>query len=189
MAGNEVARVYAASLVEIGDEKDVLSQLEEELGFVSGLMKEDKYFKEYLISPSFSQESKKEFLKKVFSGKLSDYIVKFLRILIENDRQSAIGEIHESMVDLIDIANNRQRVTVITRDKLDDVTVNKIQSDLKAKLNKEIILTEKVDESILGGIIIKIGDLVVDGSLAKGLKNIRNTLLNSKVRSEVAYED
>jgi len=65
------------------------------------------------------------------------------------------------------------------------------RSNLKSvkKLGKEIIITEQVDESILGGIIIKINDLVIDGSLAKGLKNIRRNLLNSKVRSEMAYED
>jgi F-type H+-transporting ATPase subunit delta len=67
--------------------------------------------------------------------------------------------------------------------------LDKIKLEVGKKLNKEIIITEQVDESILGGIIIKIGDLVIDGSLAKGLKNIRRNLLNSKVRSEMAYED
>jgi F-type H+-transporting ATPase subunit delta len=92
-------------------------------------------------------------------------------------------------VELNDIANNRQRITVITQSNLNATLLDKIKLEVGKKLNKEIIITEQVDESILGGIIIKIGDLVIDGSLAKGLKNIRRNLLNSKVRSEMAYED
>ena len=60
---------------------------------------------------------------------------------------------------------------------------------MKAKFKKEIILNEVVKSEILGGIIIKVGDTVIDGSLAKDLKNIKKNLLKSKVRSEVAYED
>ena len=92
-------------------------------------------------------------------------------------------------MELDDIHNNRERITVITQTSLDESLIESIKSQIGKKLNKEIIVTEKVDESILGGIIIKIGDLVIDGSLSKGLKNIKSNLLNSKVRSEVAYED
>jgi len=109
--------------------------------------------------------------------------------LIDNSRQSSIAEIYEAFVELNDSANNRQRITVISQSGLDSSLLDKIKSEVGSKFNKEIIITEQVDESILGGIIIKIGDLVIDGSLAKGLKNIRRNLLNSKVRSEVAYED
>ena len=92
-------------------------------------------------------------------------------------------------MELNDIANNRQRITVITQSNLNATLLDKIKVEIGKKLGKEIIVSEQVDESILGGIIIKIGDLVIDGSLAKGLKNIRRNLLNSKVRSEMAYED
>ncbi len=189
MAGNDIARVYASSLVEIGRDKDILPQLEGELKFVVDLINEDWDLRQYLTSPGFVKESKKKFINDVFSGKLSEYIVNLLNILIENDRQSLIGEVYQAVVDLADQFSNRQRVTVVSRDNLDSTTLDKISSVLKNKLDKEIILKEEIKESILGGIIIKIDDLVIDGSLAKDLKNIRNNLLNSKVRSEVAYED
>jgi F-type H+-transporting ATPase subunit delta len=66
---------------------------------------------------------------------------------------------------------------------------NKLLAKLKDILKKDIILNEEIDKEILGGIIIKIGDTVIDGSLVKDLKNITNNMLNSKVRSELAYED
>ena len=65
----------------------------------------------------------------------------------------------------------------------------KITETLKSKFRKEIILDEIIDQKIIGGIVIRVGDLIIDASLAKDLKNIKEKLLISKVRSEAAYED
>ena len=189
MAVNDVSRVYANSIFDIAKDKNILPQIEDELHSVSAIILEEDDFRKYMNSPGIGNDSKKEFIDKVFSGKVSEYIVNLLKLLIDNGRQTAIGEIYMSFVDLNDIANNRQRITVISQSSLDSSSLEKIRSEIGKKFGKEIIVTEKVDESILGGIIIKIDDLVIDGSLAKGLKNIRRNLLNSKVRSDVAYED
>jgi len=189
VAVNDVAKVYANSIFDIAKEKNILPQIEEELKVISDVMEEDDNFRKYLNAPGINNDSKKGFVDKVFAGKISEYIVNLIKLLIDNGRQSVVSEIYKAFVELNDIANNRQRITVITQSNLDSTLLNKIKSDVGAKYGKEIIITELVDESILGGIIIKIGDLVIDGSLAKGLKNIRRNLLNSKVRSEMAYED
>ncbi len=189
MAANEIARVYASSLVDVGKDKNILPQLEEEIGFLASLLASDADLRDFLFSPSFSKESKIEFVKKVFGGKLSEYVVSFLCVLVENNRQSFIDEINEAMIDLVNEVNNRQKVQITTSMGLDAAMKEKITQKLKDKYKKEIIVEEKVDAGILGGIIIRIGDTVIDGSLSKDLKNIRNNLLNSKVRSEMAYED
>jgi len=189
VAANDIARVYANSIFDIAKEKNILPQVEEELKAVSDVIAEDETFKNYLNTPGITKDIKKEFIDKVFAGKISEYIVNLLKLLIDNSRQETINEIYEAFVELNDIANNRQRITVITQSNLNATLLDKIKLEIGKKLDKEIIVTEQVDESILGGIIIKIGDLVIDGSLAKGLKNIRRNLLNSKVRSEMAYED
>ena len=189
MAGNNIARVYATALLDVGKSNNVLDQLHEELGFVSTLLSEEQDFKSYLTSPSFSKDAKKEFINRVFSGNLSEYTVNFINVLIENGRQVDIPDINNTFSELIDELNNRMKVEVISVIELDDATIDHIKSALKEKFGKDIILEVTVDESILGGIIIKAGDLVIDGSLAENLKKIRYNLLNSKVRSEVAYED
>jgi F-type H+-transporting ATPase subunit delta len=183
VAVNDVSRVYANSLFDIAKEKNILPQIEEELKVVSDIISEEDDLRKYY------NVSKKELVDRVFAGKISEYIVNLLKLLIDNGRQSVISEIYKAFVELNDIANNRQRITVITQSNLDSSLLGKIKAEIGAKFGKEIIVTEQVDESILGGIIIKIGDLVIDGSLAKGLTNIRRNLLNSKVRSEMAYED
>lgn len=189
MASNEVANVYAGALLDLAQSKDAVSQMEEELAFVAELASSDRDLMLYLNSPGISSDSKKAFIDKAFSGELSEIIVNFLKVLIDNDRQSEIPSINESMVDLIDDINNRQRVSLISSSKLDDGLKNKIIKALEDKLQKSVIIDEIVDESILGGIVIKIDDLVIDGSLVKDLKKLREKLINSKVRSEVAYED
>ncbi len=189
MAAKDIARVYASSLVELAQDKKILPEIEEEIGFLADLVKSDKDFRNFLVSPGITKESKKAFVEKAFNGKLSDYMVYFLKVLIDNDRQSCIVEINDALVAFVDQLNNRQKVTVITSTELDSSIKSKLTTKLKDVMKKEIIMSEQIDASILGGIIIKVGDTVIDGSLAKDLKNIKNNLLNSKVRSEVAYED
>lgn len=189
MAANDIARVYARSLVDVGKEKGILNQLDEEMKFLSELIEQDNLLKSFLSSPSISKKSKLSFVKKVFSDHLSNYTVNLLNVLIENGRQSVVPDIYEYLGILINEINNRQRVTLITSEKLDDTIKEKIKNELTSKLKKEILIDEVINKDILGGLVIKIGDKVINGSLSKDLQNIKKTLLNSKVRRELAYED
>jgi len=189
VAINDVARVYASSLAELGKKNDSLEQYEEEIKFVADLVSGDSNLRNFFLSPGISRETKKIFLNKVFKNKLSDDIIYFLCVLIDNERQSSIGDMYDAMTEIVDNARNRQKATVTTCDGLDGSTIEKITGTLRDVFKKEIIINEQIDKGILGGIVIKVGDLVIDGSLARGLKNIRNSLLKSKVRSELAYED
>ncbi len=189
MAGNEVAKVYASALLDIGQEKNILARIEEELGFISSLLAEDRDLMLYFSAPGVSNDAKKAFVDKVFSGELSEITVNFLKVLIDNNRQLSIRDIHQSLIELIDIVNNRQRVKIVTSSKIDTDVLKKIKDTLENKFKKEIIVEEVIDANIIGGIVIKIGDLIIDGSIAKDLKNIKEKLLYSKVRSEAAYED
>ena len=189
MIEDNIARVYATSLLDIAVKNNLIEQISEELEFVAGLFEEEEDFRSYMNSPSFSKDMKKNFVKKVFDGKLSEYIVNFINVLVENGRQANITDINFTFGALVDELNNRMRVDVTSTTKLDNGTIENIKSVLKQKFGKDIIINEKTDAAILGGIIIKAGDLVIDGSLAENLKKIRYNLLNSKVRSEVAYED
>jgi len=189
VAGNVVANVYANALVEIGQEKKILDRLEEELGFIVGLISEDRDVEIYLNAPGISPDAKKEFIDRVFGGEFSETIVNLLKVLVDNGRQALLKSINEAFVELLDVVNNRQRVTVISSMKLGKDVLDKVQASLSEKLKKNIILDDAVDESILGGIILRMGDIILDGSMANDLKNIRHNLLNSKVRGDRAYED
>jgi F-type H+-transporting ATPase subunit delta len=189
VSAKDIARVYASSLVELGQEKKILADLEAEMKLLADLIAEQRDMRLFLASPGITREKKKDFIEKIFTGKLSEYMNNFLKVLIDNDRQSLIAEINEQFSALLDDINKRQRVSITTAAAMDASTRDKLTSRLKEVLKKDIILNEKVNPEILGGIVIRVGDTVIDGSLVKDLKNIRSNLLNSKVRSEVAYED
>ncbi len=189
MAANDIARVYASSLVEFGQQKNVLPEIEEGIRFLADLVTENNELRLFLVAPEIAKESKKDFIDKVFKGNISDHMINFLKVLLDNDRQSCLVDIREAMAALLDQVNNRQKVTIVTSVELDAAMKDKLAARLKDVLKKEILLNVEINPNILGGIIIRVGDTVIDGSLLKDLKNIKNNLLNSKVRSEVAYED
>lgn len=189
VAGKEAAKVYAGALLELGQEKNMLSRIEEELGFVASLINEDRTLVQYLNAPGVSVDAKKQFISKVFSDNLSELVVNFIKLTLDKNRQGIIRDIYTSLKELIDDANNRQRVKVTSAIELNEESKKKIKLALEDKYKKEIILEERTDETILGGIVIKIGDVIIDSSLAKDLRIIKENLLISKVRSEAAYED
>lgn len=189
MAANDIARVYATSLVEFGQQKNVLPEIEEGIRFLADLVTENKELRLFLVAPEIAKESKKEFIDKAFKGNISDFMINFLKVLLDNDRQSCLVDIQEALAALLDQVNNRQKVTIVTSVELDAAMKDKLTARLKDVLKKDILLNVEINTNILGGIIIRVGDTVIDGSLLKDLKNIKNNLLNSKVRSEVAYED
>ena len=189
MAGNEISRAYAGALLEIGLQKGKLNQIEEELDFIKSIVHEDEDISLFFNAPGISKKAKKDFVDKAFSKNISDNVVSFLKVIIDNDRLSLISEINDALVELIDKERNRQRVEVISSEKLEKDILEKIENNLKDKLGKEIILEEFVDKAILGGIIIKVGDLIFDGSIIKNLKEMKDKLLRSNIESGVAYED
>ncbi len=131
MSGNDIARVYAASLVEFGQEKNILVELEEEIKFISELISEDESLYMFLSSPGIPREKKKDLANRVFKGGISDFIVNFINVLIDNDRLSMLDEIREAVVERIDRVCGRARVTVTVSDTLDESLKNRIAAALK----------------------------------------------------------
>ncbi|MCX7679733.1 MAG: ATP synthase F1 subunit delta [Spirochaetes bacterium] len=189
MAVNEVSRVYAKALLEIGKENNILPRIEDELNLLCELVNEDADFRSFCETPNISAEAKKNFVEKVFRNTFCNEIVNFLKVLIDNNRLNEIRTINEAFHYILDEESGRMRVTVTGIDKFDAKVIEKIKEVLSKKFKKEIVIEEKIDKSILGGIIIRIGDLIIDGSILKDLNNIRRNLLSSKIRREMAYED
>ena len=189
MVINEVSRVYAGALLEIGLETKNIPLLEEELSLVVELLSDDNNLGEFLNAPVIPRHIKKNFINKIFNDKLSVDTVGFLNVLVDNDRQNYIEDIHQSFIEQIDAVNKRQRIKLISSVKLNEKILGDIKAVLSKKLNKDISIEEEVDESIIGGFVIEINDRIIDGSVANSLKNMRDRLLKCKVASGVAYED
>lgn len=189
MATSEVAKVYAGALLEIAHKKNAISKIEEELNFLAELLKNDQDLLRYISSPGIAKDSKKQFIDKVFGSELSELISNFLKVLIDNGRQQDLQDISVAYSELLDIVNNRQKVRLVSSVKLDSDIINKIKKTLEDRFNKIIMIEEVINPSILGGMIVQVDDLIIDASLKKDVIKLREKLLQSKIRGEVAYED
>jgi F-type H+-transporting ATPase subunit delta len=189
VADKEAAKIYAGVLLDIGVENKILPRIEEELGNVSGIFSSEKDLMLFLTAPVISKVKKKDLINRLFSDKYCPDIINFLKVLIDNDRQAIVPEIYRQFTRLTDQISNRQRIKIITSAALDKDTLKRIEKSISEKLKKTVITETEVDKSILGGIIIRIDDKLIDGSIAKDLNRIRKKLIERQIGSGMAYED
>ncbi len=189
MASNDIARVYAESLYEAALNAGVHDEVFQEIGAVSGFFEESVEFRDFMLSPSFSSAAKTAFIEKSLGKTSVAMTVNFLSLLIEKDRQGIIVDINSAMRDILDDKNSIKRVRLITSDRLNNEVIASLGAQLEKIWKSKVDITQEIDENIIGGIIIKSGDILIDASLSNSLKRMRQSLLNSEVRSEATYED
>ena len=172
----EIARVYAESLFEVAKEKGNLDEVHEQLDEVADALDSDRDLQVFFFSPYFSSAEKREGIGKAISG-ASDELVNFLELLAEKHRMPALFRIRKRFDELWAKENERLSVTVTSAIELDDKIVKSIGDEIERKTGMTIELDSKVDPSIIGGLVLQVGNRVLDAS-------IRNRL--NKLRKEVA---
>ena len=115
-------------------------------------------------------------MKKIFENQLSDNMNNFLKIVIDKDRMSAIEDIKESYKNLLNDKNNILEGTAITAVPLNEEEIKDLEKNLSKKYNKNVTLNNIVDESILGGVLVKLGNEEIDGTVKTRLAKIKNQL-------------
>ena len=184
-----IARVYADSFYEFGREKGIISELMNEFKVFSELFRFDKAFNDLMLSPAFGKDVKRKVAEDAFKNRISEYTCNFINTIIENDRLKYVIEICDELFSIDDEVNNRMNVFVTVTDPLSAKLLDEFKNVLSNYFKKEIVITEKVDSEIIGGIVIKAGDKLIDASLLGQLNILKSNLLNSKVGSEFAYEN
>ena len=172
----EIARVYAESLFEVAKEKGKLDEVHEQLDEVADALESDRDLQVFFFSPYFSSAEKREGIGKAISG-AEDELVNFLELLAEKHRMPALFRIRRRFDELWAKENERLSVTVTSAIDLDETIVKSIGSEIERKTGMSIDLSSKVDPSIIGGLVLQVGNRVLDAS-------IRNRL--NKLRKEVA---
>lgn len=189
MTTSTTAKVYAAVLRDIGKAKGSLEALSGELSAFNAIVRDEKDFGIFLTMPGIGRDRKKEFIRKVCSSEMSGDFVNFLLVLTDNDRIGDCIEIENELTDLMYEEKNALRVKVVSSTPLDPETRVKVTKSLSGKYGKEIILEEGVDPSLLGGIILKVGDTVIDGSLSRRLLAVKDRLQQCSIEGEAVYEN
>lgn len=170
------ANVYSEALFSLALEENRVAELHEELKVLCGLVSDSPEFHEFLVTPKISKEEKRAFADSVLGGKFSQEIVNLTKVLIDKKRAS----------DLLDIEKEFDRTVLSHRGMIAAVAYSAVplsqteMDSLKAKITaltgKEISLENILDPSVIGGIRLKVGDRVIDGSLKRRQEDLQVNL-------------
>ena len=174
----EIAEVYARSLFEVAKDEDKLDEVREQLGQVADAIEGDQQLQVFFFSPYFSTEEKKEGLGKVLDG-AEDIVQNFLELLIEKHRVPAIHRIRREYDALWQEENKLLPVEVTSAIELDEDTVKQIGDQIGERTGRKVQLESKVDPDILGGIVVRVGDRILDASIANRLESLRKQVARS----------
>ncbi len=168
-------------MFELGKEEDKLSVFRAELASVLRIMEEYPDLKKLLLHPRIRREDKKLLLERVFSEELSKELLNFLKLLTDRRRESYLEAIYKDYLDLLNKEENILEVEVRSAISLPDDLRNKLVEKLTALTGSRISIKEKVDPEIIGGLILKIGDRIIDGSIRKDLEALKNKIVQIPV--------
>ena len=176
-----VAKRYAEALFEVAKEKQLLEQVRQDLALTDKVIANTEGFMNFFLHPQIDSKRKKEIINQSFADNLSLISKNLLFQLIDNHRMEFIEEILNFYVKLVNEALGVIEVQAITSSELSSEDKEKISQALQVKFNKEIRLNTQIDPAIIGGMIIKVGDRVYDGSIKKQLKVLSRSLTASRV--------
>ena len=173
---NVIADRYAQALFEVGEETQTTSELHQELSELVDIFNENKDLYNFLKSPLIGREDKKNVMQNIFKNQLSSNMNNFLKIVIDKDRMSTIEYIEKSYKSLLNDKNNVLEGTAITAVKLSEKEIKDLEKNLSIKYNKNVTLNNIVDETILGGVLVKLGNEEIDGTVRTRLSKMKKQL-------------
>jgi F-type H+-transporting ATPase subunit delta len=168
----EIAQVYARSLFEVAKEHEILDQIREQLGQFADALHDNRDVAVFLFSPYFSTEEKKDGLHKLVDG-AEETFMNFLEVLVERHRMPAIFRIRSQFEEYYDTEKKLLPVQVTTAVDLDESTVKSIGSRIGEETGLEVELSSEVDPDILGGIVLRVGNFILDASIRNRLDQLR----------------
>ncbi|MED1469059.1 F0F1 ATP synthase subunit delta [Bacillus salipaludis] len=178
MSNSIVAKRYASALFQIAKEQQVLSQVEEDLRVVKEVIQTNKDLKAVLSSLKLSKENKKAILKQAFAN-INGFVVNTLMILMDRHREGEIVEVVNQFIELAYEASGVAEAEVSSVRPLSDAEREAISATFAAKVGKQSLRIENiVDSELLGGVKVRIGNRIYDGSLRGKLDRLQRKLLS-----------
>ncbi len=174
----DASRVYAEALFEAGKDKGNLDALHEQLGQFADTVDGNRDLQVFLFSPYLSTADKKDGLHRVLDGAEPE-LMNFLELLVEKGRMPELFRIRRELDELWKHENRRLDVTVTSAVELDPAVVSKIGDEVEKQTGEKVDLSSEVDDSILGGIVLRVGNMVLDASIQTRLEKLRKSVASA----------
>lgn len=178
---NKIAQTYALSLFEVAQEEKREELLLSQLADVCALAREYPQLLQLLGSPMVSKEERAELIDEDFAGRIDQYLLNFLKILAEGGRISHLHEIEKAFRELYYQRENIQEAIAVTAVPMSTEMQQKLTAKLEKSTGKRILLKNQVDESVTGGVVLKIGNRQMDDSIKARLEAVRRQILGTLV--------
>ncbi|MFW6007345.1 MAG: ATP synthase F1 subunit delta [Halanaerobiales bacterium] len=176
MIKNEIASKYSQALFDLGKENDNLVEIRDELNEVWQIIDDNYELKKVLFHQRILRDEKKEIIRKIFKDEINQLVLNFLLLLIDKRRIFYLEFIINQFNQRVNQEEDIVEVEVTTAITLSDNLFNKLKNRLNQILDSRIIIEKKEDPSILGGMKLKIGNNIIDGSIKNRLNNLSDKL-------------
>jgi ATP synthase F1 delta subunit len=171
----EAARVYAEALFEAGKDKGNLDAIQAQLAQFADAVDGNRELQVFLFSPYLSSADKREGLRRAISDAEPE-LMNFLELLVEKHRMPDMFRIRRELDELWKKENRRLDVTVTSAVDLDPAVVSRIGQEVERQTGEEVELSSRVDDGILGGIVLQVGNMILDASIRSRLEKLRKTV-------------
>jgi ATP synthase F1 delta subunit len=168
----EIAAVYARSLFEVAKERDKLDLVREQLGEFADALEQTRELQVFFFSPYFSTAEKEDGLDRAVTG-ADEILVNFLKLLIENHRTPVIFRVRRAYDELWEQENQLLPVRVTSAVELDKGTFDQLRDRIAEQTGRKVDFASEVDPEILGGIVVRVGNSVLDASIRNRLEQLR----------------
>ena len=181
MRDTTVARNYAEVLFEIGEKHKLLDSFVASFNALEAAAGADRRIRQFLESPQIETDAKKQALRKALGSAASPLFINFLLVVLDKRRQRLLFDIGAEYRALVDERMGRAHVQVTLAHEPDAKAQAEIKRQLSRVLGRDVIPHVSINREILGGIIVRYGDRVLDGSLRRRLVSLRNRLLEAEL--------
>jgi F-type H+-transporting ATPase subunit delta len=179
-----IARNYAATLLELADRhggRPTMEAFAASLEALASLVESDRRVREFLATPHVNAQAKKDALAAALGGRAPELVVRFVSVVVDKRRQSLLGEIAAAYREMVDARLGRVRVDVALSHAPDAALQEEIRRALAARTGREVIPTFTVDPELLGGMVVHLGDEILDGSVRSRMAGLRRRLLETEL--------
>ncbi|MEO9533763.1 MAG: ATP synthase F1 subunit delta [Crocinitomicaceae bacterium] len=178
MASSRVASRYAKALLDLSIEQNSLDKVNADMLNLASLCRESKDLSNLLKSPIIDKNKKVDAFNAVFGKDMDKMSLGFFQLIVKNSRADIVAEIAESFVALYKEHNGMLDVYLTSAVPLEAKTKDQIVAKIQQNFDGKITLHESIDDTLIGGFVVKINDKQIDASIASQLSNLKNILLN-----------
>jgi F-type H+-transporting ATPase subunit delta len=181
MRETTVARSYAEALLELAVAEEAVEEYDRQLGALAELIRAEEEFRLLLETPRIDADEKKRIIGEMLRAKIPDRLLRFLFVVIDKRRQRLLPEMAAEFSDLADDHFGRLKVEITTAMEPDEGTRERLRERLGYALQRDVLPRYRVNPAILGGVIVRVEDRIMDGSIRHRLQGLRRQLLKAEI--------